>query len=178
MNTMVKTKLKRIRVDFECDYLERAEEEAKGRVKRAKDLKREQKYGQLMKDKPKDNRIGCRAEAAAAQHYGLEYNPGPVPDFWDVGKAEIRGTDWWTGHLLGHDGWEEDTKQNMIFILGITPLDERFAWLVGWSYGYEIFRPELWGDHWNKGRPCFAKPQHELKDLDRLVCIDEIIQEK
>ena len=171
-------KPRRIKVPISYEYAQWTDEVAQGRIDRAKEFDRQPKYGQSKAMTPFDTRIGCKAEGAVAKYYGLEYDPGPDPDFHDVGGAEIRGTQYHAGKLIGHEGEEERTKQDMIFILCTGRLHEYFSWMVGWCYGHEMFKPEKHRDHFGHGRPSFAMAQEELKNINRLVCIDEIIQER
>lgn len=171
-------KPKHIKIFIGDEYGRWIDQVAQGRLDRAEEFDRPQMHNQPIEEKPQGMKVGCRAEGAVAQLYGIEYNPGPEPDEHDVGGAEVRGTHHLGGRLIGHDGKEERTKQDMIFILGLAPLEEDYVWIAGWCYGHEMFKPEKWKDHFGRGRPSFAMAQKELKDMDRLVCIDEIIQER
>lgn len=169
-------KPRRIKIPITYDYAQWCNEVAQGRIDRAEEFGRQPKDGQSKEAAPFDTRIGTKAEGAVAQHYGLPYDPGPDPDEWDVGHAEVRGTQYHSGRLIGHKD-DPIKKMDMIYILCTGKLDEYFSWMVGWCYGRELLQPERWGDPFGHGRLSFTMLQEELKDLRRLVCIDEIIQE-
>lgn len=169
---------RRIRVTFSYEYLQHVESVAQGRIDRAKLYNRKPRGGQPPEKAAQNTREGCRAEGAVAQHFGLPYDPGPDPDEIDVGNTEQRGTPHNTGSLLGMNYDVDREKQDKIFILGITPLDQSFVWLSGWCWGYELLIPERWGEHFYKDRFCYRMYQSELKDMRRLICVDDEIIER
>lgn len=167
---------RRIKVPINYEYAQWCNEVAQGRIDRAEEFHRQPKDGQSKEAAPFNTRIGCKAEGAVALFYGLEYNPGPDPDEHDVGGAEVRGTEYHSGRLIGSKD-DPIKKMDMIFILSTGKLHEYFSWIVGWCYGHELLQPERWGDPFGHGRLSFTMLQEELKDLRMLECVDEIIRE-
>ena len=170
---------RRIKIHFSYDHIGFIEMVAKGWVEEAKKNGFKPKYGQGLGNIVEDHRVACRAEAAVNQHFGVEYKPGKYrgPDSLDFGGAEIRGTQYNQGQLLGHDG-EEKKKMDVIFILVNTPLNKNFVWLAGWCYGYEFLKAQYYTDHFGHGRPCYAFRQGGLKDIRDLFYKNGIIYER
>jgi hypothetical protein len=109
--------------------------------------------------------MGAIGEAAVAQHYGIEWKPMEFGGV-DVGRFEVRATDYKLGRLVLHPGDRADCPY-ILARLNKLPV----VVLVGWMLGRDGMAAEWWGEcnpeRPNK-RPAFWVPNDRLRDMEEL----------
>jgi|ERR1017187_409896 hypothetical protein len=164
--------------DRQCSYVEITLDEkgcriadwiANRRNGQAKKKRRKVKYGQDPEATAQDDRAGAHGELAVAVLTGFspwwsdEVNTSGAGHDPDVGSLQVRTR---KHHHYDRLLIQPDDPKDAAFIHCTTELDSLdVVRLYGWSLGAWVQRQEFWGDHFGKGRPCFALPQVRLHDL-------------
>lgn len=114
--------------------------------------------------------MGAEGELAVSKALNLPWSgkwlPIPLWDSWkhdgnDVGKIEVRTTNYKTGRLILH----HSDKDNSPYLLVIANKPE-FR-LAGWKWGKEGKNSSYWRK--NVPRPCYMVPQEKLDSIDSLL---------
>lgn len=122
------------------------------------------------------HQLGCVGELVVAYHLGLQdylfINEAPVRGSHDLpNKIEVK-----TRGKHGYDlliQLNDDPSKLFVLVTYEKGSDLKLAKIVGWTHGKDVMRPELVRE-FVKGRPCYAVPQSELKDINTLSA--EIVQ--
>lgn len=127
------------------------------------------------------HQLGCIGELSVAYYLGLQdhlfANEAPVKGSYDLpNRIEVK-----TRGKHGYDlliQLDDDPSKLFILVTHEKGFDSKLAKIVGWTYGKDVMRAELVRE-FVKGRPCYAIPQNELKDIDTLsVEIAQPVTEK
>ncbi|MDX1373472.1 MAG: hypothetical protein R3321_13445, partial [Nitrososphaeraceae archaeon] len=108
---------------------------------------------------------GAIGDYAVRKHFGLSLKLPESPHYKGTGGTKVRASKHKNGKLPGH----RDDKKDKIYIFATREENSNVCKIIGWAWGYEIQKEENWGDHFNKGRPCYALPQYKLNDIRLLV---------
>lgn len=116
------------------------------------------------------HRLGCVGEIVAAYYLGFEdylfIDKVPIKNSRDLPQnIEVK-----TRKKHGYDlliQLNDDPSKLFLLVTYDRTVDPFLAKIVGWTYGKDVMRRELIKE-FIKGRPCYAVPQRELKDLATL----------
>lgn len=116
------------------------------------------------------HQLGCIGELVIAYYLGLQdhlfINEAPIKDSRDLpNNIEVKAR--------GKHGYDlliqlnDDPSKLFALVTYEKVSNPCLAKIVGWAYGKDVMRPELVRE-FVKGRPCYAVPQSELKDISTL----------
>jgi hypothetical protein len=113
-----------------------------------------------------DSIVGCIAELAVSNYFGLEYS-GCINKFKsrpDVGIFEVRSTPRNDGRLIIRDC---DDQDDTIYIL-VRCYDYPRIYLAGWLEGKNCIKREWLKSYTNERDPAYFVPNHVLKPMEEL----------
>jgi hypothetical protein len=165
----------RVNVKFSPNQWDEIVKISQGRQDRAMRFGRKPRYFQSKSDTSRDGLLGVMGEYAIARYFRIFYDGnGEMPDDDDVAGCQVRATYYPNGRLILH----ESAPKNRVYILVYASITEKRCELIGWVNSNDVMNRFHWTTPKGFRNPCYIVNQSELRDINRLVYRNGLIQSR